>query len=104
MPTLANPGRWLCVVESDQSLYRFELFQLDETIQAHNLAQFIKPKAEDTGIIALAGRDRRAEVLLGFARFPIARVVEHDCLTETFVQFADLRYTEPGRSRGSFST
>jgi hypothetical protein len=53
-------------------------------------------------VIALAERDRRAQILLGFARFPMARVVDHDCLTETLVQFADLRYTEPGRSRGNF--
>jgi hypothetical protein len=30
-------------------------------------------------------------------------VVGADCLTETLVQFADLRYTQPGSSRGTFS-
>ena len=103
MPTLANPTRWLCVVESDRSLYRFELSLLDRSGQAYNVKRFAKPVEEEAKIIALAERDRRAQVLLGFARFPIVRVVDHDCLSETLVQFADLRYTEPGRSRGNFS-
>ena len=103
MPTLANPTHWLCVVESDRSLYRFELFLLDRSAQAHNVKRFVKPDAEEAKVIALAERDRRAQILLEFARFPIVRVADHDCLTETLVQFADLRYTEPGRSRGNFS-
>lgn len=48
-------------------------------------------------------RDPRAQVLLGFARFPIAQLESDNCIGRTLVQFADLRYTEPGVSRGSFS-
>jgi inner membrane protein len=103
MPTLSNPMHWLCVVESDGSLYRFELFLLDRSGRPHNITRFAKPDVAEVKIIELAERDRRAQILLGFARFPIWRVVDHDCLTETLVQLADLRYTEPGRSRGSFS-
>jgi len=103
MPTLSNPLHWLCVVESDRSLYRFEVFLLDRSAQAHNIARFAKPDVAEARVIAQAERDRRAQILLGFARFPVSRVVDHDCLTETLVQFADLRYTEPGQSRGNFS-
>lgn len=103
MPTLANPTHWQCIVESDRALYRFDLFLLERSVQAHNLVQFAKPDATETKVIELAERDRRAQILLGFSRFPIGHVVDHDCLTETLVQFADLRYTEPGRARGSFS-
>lgn len=103
MPTPANPTHWLCVVESDRSLYRFDLFLLDQAGQAHNIVRFTKPDAAELNVVALAEHNRRAQILLGFARFPLARVVDRDCLTNTLVQFADLRYTEPGRSRGSFS-
>jgi len=39
-------------------------------------------------------------VFLGFARFPVFRLVGADCATQTVVQIADLRYTEPGQQRG----
>jgi len=42
-------------------------------------------------------------VFLGFARFPVLQLADPDCVTRTLVQIADLRYTEPGRSRGTFS-
>lgn len=103
MPTLANPTHWQCIVESDRSLYRFEIFLLEGTGGVHKPVRFVKPDTRDEQIIALAAQDRRAKILLGFARFPIARLRDHDCLTETFVQFADLRYTEPGKPRGNFS-
>lgn len=104
MPTLSNPTHWLAVVESDRSLYRFELYLLDRsTSRTHKLVRFAKPDLLQKKVVALAERDRRAQILLEFARFPISRVVEDDCLTETLVQFADIRYTEPGRPRGTFS-
>jgi inner membrane protein len=103
MPTLADPAHWLCIMETDRSLYRFELFLLDGADQPTNLVVFVKPNEAEASLIRLAERDRRAQVLLGFARFPVERVADHDCLTETLVQFADLRYTEPGHPRGSFS-
>jgi hypothetical protein len=104
MPTLSNPMHWLCVVESDRSFYRFELFLIDRSTQAHNIARFAKPDEKEARVIAQAERDRRAQILLAFARFPVSRVVDQDCLTETLVQLADLPYTEPGQSRGNFSS
>jgi hypothetical protein len=103
MPTLANPSHWQCVVESDRALYRFEIFLLAGDRRAVNPVRFAKPDATDSTTIALAQRDRRAQILLGFARFPVVRLINHDCLSETLVQFADLRYTEPGKPRGNFS-
>lgn len=103
MPALANPTHWLGMVESDRAIYRFELFLLDRSAQAHNVERFAKADGTDAKIIAAAKQDRRAQILLEFARFPIGRVEDHDCVTETLVQFADLRYTEPGKPRGSFS-
>jgi hypothetical protein len=50
-----------------------------------------------------AEHDYRARTFLGFARFPVMRVVGEDCVTQTLVQFADLRYTEPGNGGGTFS-
>jgi len=35
-----------------------------------------------------------------FARFPVERVIDSSCATQTLVQFADLRYTEPGKVEG----
>jgi hypothetical protein len=54
-------------------------------------------------LVSLASRDPRARVLLGFARFPTAQLESNDCIGRTLVQFADLRYTEPGTARGNFS-
>jgi hypothetical protein len=48
-------------------------------------------------------KDRRAEALLRFARFPIEHVNADNCVGQALVQFADLRYTEPGRGRANFS-
>jgi len=44
-----------------------------------------------------------ARVFLGFARFPVAQFADQSCTTETLLQLADLRYTQPGRSRGTFA-
>ena len=52
--------------------------------------------------VAQAEADYRAQVFLGFARFPVLQVADPNCTTQTLVQFADLRYTEPGRN-GTFS-
>jgi inner membrane protein len=103
MPTLANPTRWQFIVETDQAFYRFDLLLLDRSNEAHNLTRFAKPDGAEQRIIAIAEQDRRTKILLDFARFPLGHVVDRDCLTETLVQFADIRYTEPGRQRGSFS-
>jgi inner membrane protein len=117
MPTLGNPFRWVCVAETDGAMYRF-FVGVGPGSFANDLTTVVEGKATDNQtaieryaklsgraeqLQALASRDRRAQILLGFARFPIARVESDNCIGQTFVQFADLRYTEPGTSRGNFS-
>jgi hypothetical protein len=103
MPTLANPAHWQSVAETDRAVYRFDLYLLGGANDAPRVVRFEKPDATSAKLIALASQDRRARIFLEFARFPIERVADADCVTQTLVQFADLRYTEPGRSRGNFS-
>ena len=112
MPTLGNPSHWRCIAETDQALYRFEVF-LDVSDPGSNLAasnvapydlvRYAKPTEAATGVITSAMPDRRTQIFFEFARFPVERVVGVDCATQTLVQFADLRYTEPGKARGAFS-
>ena len=117
MPTLANPFRWVCVAETDRAMYRFFVglgpgrFRPDATDVVDGkrtnvlttIERYEKPSGRGEQLEALASRDRRAQILLGFSRFPIARVENDNCIGQTLVQFADLRYTEPGVSRGNFS-
>jgi inner membrane protein len=117
MPTLGNPFRWLCVAETDGAMYRFFVgvgpgsFANDLTTVVEGkgtdnqtmIERYAKLSGRAEGLQALASRDRGAQILLGFARFPIARVESDSCVGQTLVQFADLRYTEPGTSRGNFS-
>jgi inner membrane protein len=65
--------------------------------------RYEKPTGRAAELSALAAEDRRAKILLNFARFPIARVEDENCVSQTIVQIADLRYTEPGATRGTFS-
>ncbi|HEY6231953.1 MAG TPA: metal-dependent hydrolase [Pyrinomonadaceae bacterium] len=102
MPTLANPNDWLCILETDRATYKFNVALVGQSANA-SIARFEKPSRRESEIIAAAERDRRAQVFLGFARFPGFRVIGEDCLSQTLVQFADLRYTEPGKGRGTFS-
>lgn len=104
MPVLADPFRWLCVVDTDRATYRF-LLSLGESYDelAGEIARFEKPQGSDAVAVARASGDERAQIFLDFARFPASRV-EGDCLSELLVQFADIRYTEPGgQRRGTFS-
>jgi hypothetical protein len=104
MPTLANPLNWRCVMETDRAVYRFELSVgwLNQAV-VRDVARFEKPLGDEALMVAQVSKDERAEIFLNFARFPVARV-EGDCLSRALVQFADLRYTDPGASRGgSFS-
>lgn len=102
MPTLANPLRWLCVVETEHSAYRFELKLGDAESQPANVVSYHKPDTFSSPAVVRASTDYRAQVFLGFARFPVAQLADPNCTTQTLVQFADLRYTEPG-SKGTFS-
>lgn len=118
MPTVANPTLWLCVAETDRAMYRFfvgvglsklrrdSLNVVSDGNRSSSftvLERYEKPSGRAEELAYLAARDRRAQILLGFARFPIARIESDNCFGQTLVQFADLRYTEPGASRGSFS-
>jgi inner membrane protein len=103
MPTLANPTEWLSISETDRATYKFQVSLLRDAGSNASIARFEKPTGSSAEVIAKAERDSRAQIFLGFARFPGFRVVGEDCLTQTIVQFADLRYTEPGKGRGTFS-
>jgi hypothetical protein len=103
MPTLANPLRWLCVVETERATYRFTLKLGDASSQPTNVVSYLKPDALSSPAVSEASKDYGAQVFLGFARFPVAQVADPNCTTQTLVQFADLRYTEPGSSRGTFA-
>lgn len=102
MPTLANPFNWLVVAETERAAYRFSL-SLTGSGRGPNVVRFEKPDALRSDAIDQAARDRRTQVFLGFARFPVVQVTGEDCAMQTLVQFADLRYTEPGQGRGTFS-
>lgn len=104
MPLAANPFRWQSIAETDLAMYRFIVAA--PTTGHPEIPAFVryeKPQGLDNQLVSLAERDRRARTLLGFARFPIARVDANNCVGQALVQFADLRYTEPGVSRGNFS-
>jgi inner membrane protein len=102
MPTLANPTEWLCILDTDRATYKFNIALFGRPSNT-SIPRFEKPGSATAQIIALAEGDPRAQIFLEFARFPGYRVVGEDCLTQTLVQFADLRYTEPGKGRGTFS-
>ena len=103
MPTLTNPLHWRCLVETNQTVYRFDLYLASSQREAKNLVRYAKPDRSEAALVALAMKDHRAQAFFEFARFPVERVADRDCTSQTLVQFADLRYTDPGRSRGNFS-
>jgi inner membrane protein len=104
MPVLADPFRWLCVVDTDRATYRFFLSLLesgDDT--AGEIPRFEKPQGKDASLVERASVDERARIFLDFARFPLTRV-RGDCLSELLVLFDDMRYTDPrAAGRGTFS-
>lgn len=102
MPTLANPLRWECVFETDQATYRFAVALNGET-PAGRVVRYPKPSGKLAAVLNTVSQQKPARVFLGFARFPIAGLTDTNCTTRTFVQLADLRYTELGRSRGTFA-
>jgi inner membrane protein len=102
MPTLADPTRWLCAIDTDRATYRFFL-SLTEGELTGELRRFEKAQGNDAVAVGRASRDERAQIFQNFARFPVARV-EGDCLSALLVQFDDIRYTDPGSTRrGTFS-
>jgi len=105
MPRLANPFRWDCVFETDRAMYRFDLGLLSSSAGdgAGSPVRYEKPGPELKPVVDYVSQQRSAHVFLGFARFPVLKLADPGCTTRTLVQLADLRYTEPGRSRGTFS-
>lgn len=103
MPTLANPFRWDCVFETDRATYRFNLGLTDHNNAPPRLVRYEKPTGPLAEVMEKVSQERPAQVFLGFARFPVAQLADPHCTTQTLVQLADLRYTEPGRSRGTFT-
>jgi membrane-bound metal-dependent hydrolase YbcI (DUF457 family) len=103
MATAANPTGWICVMKTDRATYRFDLSLLRERPASDAFVRYENLQGVEAESVEKAERDSRAQIFLGFARFPVMRVVGEDCVTQTLVQFADLRYTEPGNGRGTFS-
>jgi inner membrane protein len=99
MPTVANPFRWDCVFETDRATYRFSLGLLGAASPGR-VVRYEKPAPELKEVVS---QQRPGKVFLGFARFPVMQLADPGCTTQTLVQLADLRYTEPGRSRGTFA-
>ena len=103
MPVLASPLNWDCVFDTDKATYRFKV-NLGSDERAPEVIRYAKPTGELATITEkLALNERSARIFLSFARFPVMRLEDPDCTTQTIVQLADLRYTEPGRSRGTFA-
>lgn len=104
MPTLADPLHWDCVFETERATYRFRLSLLGfGNSPSSRVVRYEKPSGELAEVMQSVSQQRPAQVFLGFARFPVAQLADPNCTTQTLVQLADLRYTEPGRSRGSFA-
>jgi inner membrane protein len=103
MPTVANPFQWSCVVETENAAYRFELSLVGTQNAVSQLVRHDRADTAESPAVEQALQDERARIFLDFARFPVARVVGADCMTKTLVQLADLRYTQPGGGRGTFS-
>jgi inner membrane protein len=104
MPTVVDPVDWVCVFETDRATYKFSLSLLAGAAPPANVIRYEKLSGAEADALAIASRDSRAAIFLGFARFPVFRVIGASCQTQTLVQLADLRYTEPGKQRaGNFS-
>jgi hypothetical protein len=93
---LADPSTWRCLAESDRSTTRFELtLGRQPAGDVRNLVSYAKPSGEEAEVVRRASEGEAARVLLDFARFPVARV-RREGSGGWVVQFADLRFTEPG--------
>ncbi|HEV2801585.1 MAG TPA: metal-dependent hydrolase [Pyrinomonadaceae bacterium] len=110
MPSLADPTRWRVLAETERALYRFETSLLasaaEERQRPDALKRFEKPLGQAAELAARVGNeDERARIFLDFSRFPAIRVERQSCAEAFLVQFADLRFTEPGGARrgGNFS-
>jgi inner membrane protein len=95
-PVLADPFTWRCLSENERSTTRFDMrlwrHQPEELLF---ITRYERPEGEDVELVRQASEDEAARVLLDFARFPVARV-RRQGPAGWVVQFADLRYAEPG--------
>jgi hypothetical protein len=82
-------------------MYRFDFSLLRTDIS--NAVRYEKPGPELKNVVDYVSQQRSGRIFLNFARFPVLKVADPGCATRTLVQLADLRYTEPGRSRGTFT-
>jgi len=99
-PVLADPLTWRCLSETDRSTTRFDMgFGAVFLKDLRNVVSVARPAGEDEEVVRRASEDYPARVLLDFARFPVARVRRADS-GGWVVQFADLRFTEPGARSG----
>jgi inner membrane protein len=98
MPTVANPFGWDCVFETERATYRFSLSVLGHAVP-DNVVRYVKTPE----LLEVVKEQRPARIFLGFARFPVMQLEDADCTSQTLVHLADLRYTEPRRSRGTFA-
>jgi inner membrane protein len=103
MPTLASPLHWDCVFETDRATYRFGMRLMSDNFPQTRVVRYEKPSGPLASVMASVSEQRPARIFLGFARFPVAKLADPQCTTQTLVQLADLRYTEPGSSRGTFA-
>ena len=97
-PVLADPFTWLCLAETDRSTFRFKTGfggGGGAHEELYDKVQYEKPSGDEAEAVARASEGYAARVFLDFARFPVARV-RADGAGGWVVQFADLRYTEPG--------
>ncbi len=99
MPMFADPTEWLTVADTDGATYRYQIRLTNGAPPRESeVARFEKPQGAEVAQVARAEQDARAEVFLRFARFPVIRL-EQDDTGDVLVQFADLRFTEPGNAR-----
>lgn len=95
-PVLADPLTWRCLAEYERSSARFEMsLGRGAPEELRSVVRYERPAGEDEKLVRRASEDAAARVLLDFARFPVARVRRADP-GGWVVQFADLRFTEPG--------
>src|ERR671927_481237 len=96
-PVLADPLTWRCLAENERSAARFDMrLGRGKREELLNPVRYERPAGEDVGLVRRASEDAAARVFLDFARFPVARVLR-DGAGRPVVQFADLRYAEPGQ-------
>ena len=81
MPTVANPTEWACVMETDRAAYKFNLSLLHGRPGNLPLVRYEKPWPANSAEMTQALTDSRSQIFMGFARFPVVRVVGEDCVT-----------------------